>query len=100
MVKSIVCKSAKERLLATAFVDHSPQSPFDFSERGVARRLARVKNNIPLRPEFGAMHSESFAQPSLDSIADDRTANRTRHGEPQASGFLDSTRARQVKRSE
>lgn len=86
--------------LRSAFLDHFPQSPFDFWKRRAQGRAPRVDHDIPLASDFGAMHPESFPNAALDAVAHHRSADRSRHREPQAGGASRRVRTRQAKRCE
>jgi len=82
-VKAIAYRYAMCRSQVPAFFDHPCQRPFKIGERCNNRRLTRVKNDVPIdnRP-LDPMQPEGRAQPPLDSITDNRSAQRLWYGEP------------------
>jgi hypothetical protein len=85
----------------SAFLDQPLECPFDFRERSGKRRAARVDDNVPLRPDSGAMPPERLAQPALDSIARHRASDRAwnRESQPRAAALI-RPRSRQAERRE
>ena len=65
-------------LFRSAFVDHLAQRAFDLGKGRVESGAARVDHDIPLRPEFGAVETEGFAETALKAI--------THHGPANGSG--------------
>jgi hypothetical protein len=67
-----------------AFFDHFPPSSFDFAERSLERRPARIDHDIPARGDFFAMQTKRFTNPAFDAVADDGSTQRARDGEAEA----------------
>jgi hypothetical protein len=84
MARPIAYKDEAVLQLRSAFFDHLLEGPFEFGEGGCRRHTSNVEHDIPLRPEFGAALPENLAEPALDAISHNRSANRARHGETQA----------------
>jgi len=83
-----------------AFFDHLPQRPLDLTKRSGERRASRIKNHIPSRAELGTVLTEGLAQTALDSIADDRPAQRSRHRKSQPGSSFRIGSALQAERRE
>ena len=99
--RSISYKYATGPPSRSAFLDQPLECPFDFRKRSRERRAARVDDNVPLRPNSGAMPPERLAETALDSIAchcaSDRAWNR--ESQPRAAA-IPGTRTRQAERRE
>jgi hypothetical protein len=98
--RAIAYRYAKRQSQVPAFFDYPRERPLKIGKRRENRRLAGVKNNVPMdqRP-VRPVQSKSRSQPSFDAIADNRSAQRPRHREPDAHSCLISF-ARQAKRGE
>ena len=100
MARPIAYIDVKPPPLRSAFLDHPPQRPLDLGKRRAEGRAPRVDHDIPLAADFGAMQPERLPDAALDAVAHDRSADRTRHREPQAGGASRRVRTRQAKRCE
>ncbi len=84
-----------------AFFDHPRERPLEIGKRRQDRRLTRVDNDVPSdRHPFRAMQAESRPESSFDAVTDNRSAKRSRHGEPKAHSCCIVAFARQAKRGE
>jgi len=100
MVRAIAYIDVTPPPLRSAFLNHLCERPLDFQKRRAEGCAPRVDHDVPLPPDFGAVEPEGFPNAALDAVAHDRSADCTRHREPQAGGTSRRVRTRQAKRCE
>jgi hypothetical protein len=98
--RSIACIREATPGLRSAFFDHLAKRPFDFRKGCTQRRAARIEDNVPLRPEFGAVEAKSLPQPALDTIAHNRSPDGSWNGEAETGAFVCRGGTRQAERGE
>ncbi len=83
--RAIAYRYAMFRSRVPAFFDYPRERPLEIGKRREDRRLAGVKNNVPIdRRPVRPVQPESRPQPPFDAIADHRSAQRPWYREPDA----------------
>jgi hypothetical protein len=61
---------------------------FNFFESGIESGPPGIKHDVPLRPQLGAMQTESLAQTAFDAVALDGAAHGAGNGKSQPRTIL------------